>query len=81
MDDFVRARIFSALLANLPVTLGAKPVDLGLHPRQQFFRRSGWDPCPLKLANFTALPRHLAAHVLDFISEVVESWHVRPENA
>jgi hypothetical protein len=78
MDDFVSARILAALLANLPVPFRAKPVDPGLHPGQQLFRRTGGDPCPLKLADFTALPSHLAAHVLDFISELIESWHGSP---
>jgi hypothetical protein len=78
MDDFVRAGILAALLADLTVPFGAKPVDPGLHSRQQLFRRTGGNPSPLQLPDFTALPRHLAAHVLDFISEVIESWHVSP---
>ena len=78
IDGFVRAWILPALLTNLPVPLSTKPVDLGLHPGQQLFCRAGGDPRPLKLADFPALPSHLAAHVLDFASEVVESWHVPP---
>jgi len=37
IDDFVGARILSAMLPYQPVALGAQPVNFGLHPTQQLF--------------------------------------------
>src|SRR6266403_3282677 len=72
VDDFVGAGIFSALLAYLPITLGAQTVYLGLHPFQQLFRGLGGDARALKVLNFFSLPQDLAAHVLDFAPDKVQ---------
>jgi hypothetical protein len=69
--DFVGARIFSALLAYLPVTLGAQTIYFGLHPFQQVFGGFGWDASALEIPNLFPLPQDLAAHVLDFRANVV----------
>jgi hypothetical protein len=74
--DFVGARIFSALLAYLPVTLGAQPVYFGLHPFQQLFGGFGRDAGALEILNLFSLPQDLAAHALDFGADVV-NVHVR----
>ena len=42
------------LLAKLPVALRAQPVYFGLHPTKQLLRRLGWNPCPLKVPDFSA---------------------------
>lgn len=49
-----------------PITLGAEPVDFGVHPRQQQLSRGGRYARPLELKNLLALALHLDAHVLDF---------------
>src|SRR6266404_1239724 len=74
--DFVGARIFSELLAALPVTLGAQPVYFGLHTFQQLFGGFGRDAGALEILNLFPLPQDLAAHVLDFRADVVDV-HVR----
>jgi hypothetical protein len=66
VDDFVGARILSALLAYQSVALGAQPVNFGLHPAKQLFGGSGGDPGPLKILYLFALPLDLAAHLIDF---------------
>jgi hypothetical protein len=72
VDDFVGARVFSALLGYLPVTLGAQNVYFGLHPFQQLFRGRGEDVRALKVLNFFSLPQDLAAHVFDFTPDKVQ---------
>jgi hypothetical protein len=52
-------------LANQPVALCAQLIDLGLHPSQQLFRGLCRNACPLKVANFSALPVDLVAHMFD----------------
>src|SRR5947208_2428364 len=71
VSDFVGARIFSALLAYLPVTLGAQTICFGLHPFQQVFGGFGWDASALEIPNLFPLPHDLTAHVLDFRADGV----------
>jgi hypothetical protein len=66
IDNFVCARILFAFLANLPVALRTKLIDLRKHPSQQLFRRAGWNARPLQIPYFFALPVDLAAHMFDF---------------
>jgi hypothetical protein len=46
-DNFVCARILFTFLANLPVALYAKFIDLRKHPSQQLFCRASGDARPL----------------------------------
>jgi hypothetical protein len=70
VDDFVCARILSALLAHLTVALCTEPINLGLHPGQQLFGGLRGYPRPLKRLNLFALPKDLAAHVLYLAPDV-----------
>jgi hypothetical protein len=45
---------------------GTKFVDLVEHSFQEGFSGGRGDPCPLQLADFSALPVDLDAHPLDF---------------
>jgi hypothetical protein len=57
VDDFVGARILSALLPYQPVALGAQPVNFGLHPAKQPFGGSYGNPGPLKILYLSTLPQ------------------------
>jgi hypothetical protein len=70
VDDFVCARILSALLAHLTVALCTEPINLGLHPGQQLFGGPRGYPRPLKRLNRFALPKDLAAHLLYLAPDV-----------
>jgi hypothetical protein len=63
------------LLLFEPIPLGTHPIDVGEHSFQQGFGQRRGYTCPLKLANFAALPVDLGAHPFDFGSEVFEVWH------
>jgi hypothetical protein len=80
VDDFVRAGIFSALLARLPVALGTQLIDLREHPRQQLLRRGGAYPGPLKIPNLSTLPVNLTAHMLNFSPDMFEGRHLPTVN-
>jgi hypothetical protein len=62
-----------AVFAHQAVALNAKPVDLVLHPLQQGVRRQCAEAGPLQALDFLPLPENLPAHMLDFISDVVEA--------
>ncbi len=58
-----------ATLAHQPVALCAQFIDLGLHPGQQLFRGLCRNARPLEVANFSALPVDLAAHMFDLTAD------------
>ena len=71
VDDLVCPGILSALFAYEAVALDAQTIHFSQHSLQQLVRGLGRDACPLKVTDFLPLPQDLAAHVLDFISEVM----------
>jgi hypothetical protein len=66
-------RILSALLAYEAVALDAQTIHFGQHSLQQLVRGLGRDARSLKVTDFLPLPQDSAAHVLDFVSDGVQS--------
>jgi hypothetical protein len=61
------------------VPFNAKRIDLIQHSLQEGFGRGRGYPGPLQLADFTALTPYLRPHVLDFVSDVIQS-HSQPQS-
>jgi hypothetical protein len=49
-----------ALFGFEPFPLRTKVLDFIEHPLQQDLGQGRWNPCPLKLEDLAALPRHLS---------------------
>jgi hypothetical protein len=57
IDDFVRARIFSALFADEAVALDTQAIHFSQHALQQLVRGLGRGAGPLKVMDFLPLRR------------------------